>query len=155
MIVLWKWKQFAGKRYKFPTKNRAEHVCVMFRPESIRELNFQMLKHRIPYPNPPQPTKNGIFLCCRAWHTSVCLHPFALKTSRFMIAFGLQFFWFDFLSGRGKSTGYTGVCAGILTTSWRKSVQKNGFVCCALCLTWEIACKAHFSKKFYHLVREY
>ena len=93
------------------------------------------LKHRTQYPNPPQSTKNGIFLCCRACHTSVCLHPSALKTSRFMIAFGLPFFWFDFSSGRGKSAEYTGVCASILTMSWRKSVQKNGFVCCALCLS--------------------
>ena len=92
-------------------------------------------KHRTQYPNPPKPTKNGIFLCCRACHTSVCLHPSALKTSRFMIAFGLPFFWFDFSSGRGKSAEYTGVCASILTMSWRKSVQKNGFVCCALCLS--------------------
>ena len=96
---------------------------------------YLFFKHRTPYPNPPQPTKNGIFLCCRACHTSVCLHPSALKTSRFMIAFGLPFFWFDFSSGRGKSAEYTGVCASILTMSWRKSVQKNGFVCCALCLS--------------------
>ena len=95
---------------------------------------YLFFKHRTPYPNPPQPTKNGIFLCCRACHTSVCLHPSALKTSRFMIAFGLPFFWFDFSLGRGKSAEYTGVCASILTMSWRKSVQKNGFVCCALYL---------------------